>query len=208
MNRNHPAATRLVLAAAMVAAVCSSASIATVIAYDHLIAASSTLTPANVEHAEYVTLATGATTLDSARFRMSFATPGSFSGTLFLSVYTDGGGAPGALLGSFSQPVVVASTATFANFTGLGLGVPGSLWVSTHFVSGSTLAGVRLTLAAPTVGSVSTTRATRAGGTGGWTTTPGVDRWMEMSLTAVPTPGTTAVLALACPLAARRRRAR
>lgn len=196
------------LAAAAVATLVSSTSFATVVAYDHLIAASSVIAPANVEHAEFVTLATGSTTLDSARFRMSFTTPGSFNGTLVLSFYSDSGGSPGSLLASYNQPVVVASTSTFANFTALGLNVPGSLWVSTQFVSGSTFAGVRLTTAAATVGSVSTTRATRAGGVGGWATTPGVDRWMEMSLTAVPTPGTASLLLLGTLTAARRRRVR
>jgi hypothetical protein len=205
---SHLAAHLRPIVAAACAAACSSVSIATVIAYDHLVAASSTLTPANVEHAEFVTLATGATTLDSARFRMSFAAPGSYSGTLVLSFYSDSAGSPGALLGSYTQPVVVASTATFATFTGLGLSVPGSIWVSTQFVSTSSLAGVRLTLAGPTVGSVATTRATRSGGIGGWTTTPGVDRWMEMSLTAVPTPGTASLLLLGTFAAARRRRSR
>lgn len=204
----HPAARLRPIVAATCAAACSSASMATVIAYDHLIAASSTLAASNVELAEHVTLATGSTTLDSARFRMSFATPGSYSGTLVLSFYSDAAGSPGALLGSYTQPVVVASTATFVNFTGLGLGVPGSLWVATQFVSTSSLAGVRLTLAAPSVGSVAATRATRAGGTGGWTTTPGIDRWMEMSLTAVPTPATAGLLLLGTTIAARRRRGR
>lgn len=207
MASNSAAHLRPIVAAACAAA-CSSASIATVIAYDHLIAASSTLAASNIELAEYVTLATGSTTLDAARFRMSFAAPGSYSGTLVLSFYSDAAGSPGSLLGSYAQPVVVASTATFATFTGLGLSVPGSLWVSTQFVSTSSLAGVRLTLAAPTVGSVATTRATRAGGTGGWTTTPGVDRWMEMSLTSIPTPGAAVLLLLGTTIAARRRRSR
>ena len=205
---SNPAAHLRPIFAAACAAACSSASIATVIAYDHLIAASSTPAASNVELAEYVTLATGSTTLDSARFRLSYATPGAFSGTLVLSFYSDAAGTPGSLLGSYAQPVVVASTATVATFAGLGLSVPGSLWVSTQFVSTSSLAGVRLTLAAPTVGSVATTRATRAGGTGVWTTTPGVDRWMEMSLTAIPTPGAASLLLLGTTIAARRRRGR
>lgn len=201
-----PAARLRPIVAAACAAACSSASIAAVIAYDHLIAASSTIAPANVELAEYVTLGTGPATLDSARFRMSYTTPGAYSGTLVLSFYSDAAGAPGSLLGSYTQPVIVGSTTTFANFSSLGLSVPGSVWVSTRFVSTSTLAGVRLSLSAPSVGSVATTRATRAGGTGLWTTTPGVDRWMEMSLTAVPTPATASLLLLGTTIAARRRR--
>lgn len=209
MNRSPAANPRHTVAAfAALAIATSSTSLATVIAYDHLIAASSTLTTANIEHAEYVSLATGPTTLDSARFRMAYSTAGSYSGSLLLSFYSDSAGSPGSLLASYSQPVVVASTSTFVNFTGLGLSVPGSLWVSTQFISSSTAAGVRLTLAAPTVGSVSTTRATRPGGAGAWTTTPGIDRWMEMSLTAVPAPSTASLLLLGITTATRRRRAR
>lgn len=177
------------------------------VVYDHMIASADQISTAGVEYAEYVTLSGGATTVTSARLRMGLSAIGADAGTITLSFYADNAGQPGSLLGSVAHSIAISSVAQLEDFTGLSVAVPASLWVSSRFDStGSSIGGVRMTTWTTSVGSVDSTRAIRSGGAGPWTL-ESTSHWMELQLTAVPTPGAASLLGVAGMLAARRRRA-
>ncbi len=174
--------------------------------YDHLIAASSLIATPNIEYAERITLAPGPSTITSARMRLGLSALTPDAGTITLSFYADAAGTPGTLLFTSSQSVSVASVSTLVDFTGLSVAAPSPMWISSRFVStGPGTGGSRLSIAAPLVGSVDSTRMVRTGGVGSWTA-ESTNRWIEIQLDSVPTPGSLALLALGGMVGSRRRR--
>src|SRR5262249_55763328 len=119
------------------------------------------------EVAEYVTLAGGAQPIGTVEFKFgAFESAPNGEGTLNLNLYDDQAGAPGNLLGTFATPVSLSGTGPIVvTLDTASFNAPGSVWVATRFVETSGgIAGVRVNPLAPTVGSVSTTRAFRQGG--------------------------------------------
>jgi hypothetical protein len=138
------------------------------------------------EVGEYVTLVGGAQaigTLECKFAALSSAPNG--DGTLNLTFYNDQAGAPGSTIATFATPVSLVGTGPIVVPFNLGtLNVPGSVWVAVRFVETSGgIAGVRTNTLAPTVGSVSATRAYRQSGVGAWGTAT-VGDWLTMHILA------------------------
>jgi hypothetical protein len=175
-----------------VAGACASATSAQVV-YSHYVippTIGGAVVSPNWEVGELVTLSGGAQQLGAAQFK--FGTINSApngEGTLHLNFYANSGAAPGALFATFAQPVSVVGTGPIEVVFDTGsLSVPASVWVAVWFVQTSGgIPGVRMNTQAPTVGTVSVTRAFREGGVGPWGTDP-VGDWMTMQLIAAAPP--------------------
>jgi hypothetical protein len=176
------------LAGVACAGACVSSAAAQVV-YSHFViptTVGSAVVSPNWEVGEYITLAGGAQPLGTAEVQFgALASSPNGEGTLNLSFYNDAGGAPGTLIATFAEPVILIGVGPQqVTFSTGSLSVPGSVWVAVRFeeTSGG-MAGVIMNTNAPTVGSVSQIRAFREGGVGEWGT-DSVGDWMTLRLTA------------------------
>jgi len=140
----------------------------------------------NWEVGEFVTLSGGAQQLGTAEFKFgTIPSAPNGEGTLNLSFYNDASGSPGGLIATFAQPVSLVGPGPIeVSFNTGSLDVPASVWVAVRLqqTSGG-IPGVIMNTLAPSIGSVSVTRAFREAGAGPWGTDP-VGDWMTMRLTA------------------------